>query len=361
MIKVNPSKYRQLGESNEVHFHLVTNSIYSNEFSLVQGNYESVSIHECDREDKFSEIISGLSRPAHILVISPDVLFSSPDDEVLGNDAKLIVIPCNSSSVNISDIKVGLEIMEKTDVDSQEKWANNFFEIAEKSKQVCFYDPSTKTKATFEHLSDEYEWFEQLGVIDWGSQQFCPAGEVSVLPLAHGGYSSTKRLSLNGEITLHGIPLVNSGKPSFLINDREYVYKQLEPLKTNSVIASVEDGAIRSLRCIRNKECNSILEMLEALFKVDSRYRNIWEIGFGSNTNMQTINGNKMINEVYGHKNGCVHWGLGLTPWTQYHIDIICPQTIITNEQDDILAGGEKQFSVNNMKRNKAKGCPCVE
>lgn len=361
MIKVNPSKYEQLGESNGVNFHFITNSAYSKEFNLIEGDYESATIHKCDKEGEFSDIISGLSRPAHILVISPDILFSSPDDEVLGNDAKLLVIPCNSSSINMPDIEVALAIMEKTDVATQEKWANRFFEIGEKSKQICFYNPVTKTKAIFDHLSDDYEWFEQLGILDWGSQQFCPAGEVSVLPLGHGGYSSTKRLILNGEITFHGIPLVNSGKPSFLKNDREYIYKQLEPLKTNPVVASVENGVISSLKCINDGECNSILEMLEALFKVDSRYRNIWEIGFGSNTNMQTINGNKVINEVYGHKNGCVHWGLGLTPWTQYHIDIICPQTIITNEKGDVLAGGEKPFNTNNIKRNKTQGCPCVD
>jgi len=49
------------------------------------------------------------------------------------------------------------------------------------------------------------------------------------------------------------------------------------------------------------------------------------EIGFAHNVTLQLLDGNHAMNEVYGGLNegsdGCLHWGLGLTPYTQYHLD----------------------------------------
>jgi hypothetical protein len=73
---------------------------------------------------------------------------------------------------------------------------------------------------------------------------------------------------------------------------------------------------------------------------------------------MEVILDNRTPNEVYGHKNGCIHWGLGLTPRTQYHLDIICPNTIVVNEKGTVIVGGEPQLP--SMKRKTAAGCPCI-
>jgi hypothetical protein len=131
------------------------------------------------------------------------------------------------------------------------------------------------------------------------------------------------------------------------------------------VIARVVDGVVEGLEAV-SLEARSAVDMLEKLFDVDSRYRIIWEIGFGANTKMEVIKGNRSPNESYGHRNGAIHWGLGLTPWTQYHIDIICPNTLIMTETGEILAGGEVHYTAfqcaagGTMRRSAVAGCPCI-
>lgn len=49
--------------------------------------------------------------------------------------------------------------------------------------------------------------------------------------------------------------------------------------------------------------------------------------------------GNHAMNEVYGGTKGCLHWGIGLTPFTQYHLDIISPGTTVSNDRGDPLIG----------------------
>lgn len=362
MLPIRPQAYKQFGAIPGNHFFLITNSPYRDKFVIDNDGYVSCRIEVCDASEEFPKMIGALPRPAHMLVISPDCLFSSPSESVLGAEAKLLVIPCNSTPISLDDIKYALQVMEETDVVQQQKWADNFFEIGNASEDIRFIDETTGTEAIFEHLSDDYEWFEQLGMIEWGGQQFSPAGEISVLPLVHGDYSADKRLKLHGEITWHGLPLVHSGKPSFLREDQEYIYRQLKALDISSVIAQVENGTIVHIRSWQdNAASRQVLDMLSALFKVDSRYRIIWEIGFGSNTTMHPLDGNKLLNEVYGHKNGCVHWGLGLTPWTQYHIDLVCPRLLVRNNAGKILAGGDPALAIGkSIKKITSTGCPCL-
>jgi len=82
------------------------------------------------------------------------------------------------------------------------------------------------------------------------------------------------------------------------------------------------------------------VEMLEHMFAVDSRYRIVWEIGHALNVSLDILPGNHAMNEVYGGVEGCLHWGLGLTPFTQYHLDIISPYTsVIGGATGDVLLG----------------------
>ena len=139
-------------------------------------------------------------------------------------------------------------------------------------------------------------------------------------------------------------------------------------IATFAVIATVTEGEIQDLEtsCPQAVEAS---EMLQMLFEVDSRYRVIWEIGVGANTQMEVIQANRSPNESYGHKNGAIHWGLGLTPWTQYHIDIICPNTVIVNEKGEILAGGDTCYKrgrssllreIHLKEKTGIIGCPCI-
>ena len=79
---------------------------------------------------------------------------------------------------------------------------------------------------------------------------------------------------------------------------------------------------------------------LEALFRIDSRYRKVWELGFAINTRHELLPGNTAMNETFGGTAGTLHFGLGLTPYTQYHLDIICPLTRVLSDRDEELIGG---------------------
>jgi len=355
-ITIRPHLFTNLGETHGVHFRLITNSDLVEKFRIAdEHSYISTGIVKCDHPEEFPTILADgrLPRPLHVLVITPECLFSSPDSNIIGDKCKILVMPCNSTSVGLVDIGHFLSVMEQSDVAKQKSWADRFFSSGEDSEYIDFIDDNTQTKARFSHISDQYEWFEQLGPVEWGGQQFCPAGEISVLPMFHGNYDPEKRFAINGQITLCGYPILNSGRPSFIRRDQERIYQELSGIKRQSIIATVKDGEITDLAS-DDPAAKPATDMLRAMFKVDSRYKIIWEIGFGSNTNMQIIDGNKAPNESYGHKNGCVHWGLGLTPWTQYHLDILCPNTKIVTSKGVCIAGDAK------MNRKVAEACPCL-
>ncbi len=48
-----------------------------------------------------------------------------------------------------------------------------------------------------------------------------------------------------------------------------------------------------------------------------------------------------LITVTYGATDGCLHWGLGLTPYTQYHLDIISPDTTVYTDSGNIVLGIE--------------------
>jgi hypothetical protein len=111
-------------------------------------------------------------------------------------------------------------------------------------------------------------------------------------------------------------------------------------LENEAVIATVTKGAISDLRPYR-KEGNDLAELFHAFFEVDSRYALVWEIGHALNTSLDLLPGNHAMNEVYGGTDGCLHWGIGLTPYTQYHLDIIAPYTTVYTESGEVVLGNK--------------------
>ncbi|WP_306599952.1 hypothetical protein [Geothrix sp. 21YS21S-2] len=357
MLHVRPHLYQQLGATLGVHFRLLTNPRFSASFHIEDSDrYETTGVVTFMCEDELAGLLEGevLPRPSHLLVVAPDSGFSSPAPERLGRERKLLVLPCNSSSIEEEDIQHYLGAMEATDVVAQKDWSDRFFRAGEAASYLTFTDEDARTFARFDHLNEGYEWFEQLGPLDWGGQQFCPAGEISVLPMVHGRFDPSRRLALTGELALRGLPIVNSGTLSFLREDQDRIFGELACLESSTVIATVENGGIQTLR-EGGAGSGTARAMLEALFRVDSRYRIIWEIGIGSNTTMTPLPANRTPNESYGHHQGCVHWGLGLTPWTQYHVDLLCPDTVVATDRGEHLAGGHGWMS-----RKASPGCPCV-
>lgn len=361
-IVIRPHRYQQFQHTEGCRFYLVTNPNRVNDFAIEQdGSYVSCEILVYTGGD-FVEVLQKTEEPAHILVISPDEFISSVEPHYMGR-RQLAVMAANSTPTTPEAVKHFVDTLEANDPQAQREFADKFFTILEEAQFLQIVDQRYGTSAQFNHLDDSHEWFEQGGPQESGQQQIVPSGELSVLPMVHGQFDDTRKLAINGEITFQGFPILHSGKPSFRREDQDRIYKVLSSLEEHAVIATIKDGWITKLQAT-HPSVRRVKSMLQALFTIDSRYRLIWEMGFGINTNLKLWPGNTAMNEVYGAESGAIHWGLGLTPFTQYHLDIICPSTTVFTDTDAILIGSHSQERSSGCQggtgRSTATACPCI-
>lgn len=344
-IVVRPERYRQLGAAEGATFCLITNSDLRDRIKLEHsGNYSDYQIYYNDEQDQIESLLKNeLPEHAHVLVVSPLTFFRSPDQEYIGARRKLIAMACNSTPTPITDVIHFLRMIENTRPDIQQQFVDRFFDQGPKIEQMVICDDERGTEAVFKHLRDDYEWNIQAGYLDWGEQQISPSGEVSVLPADIWEFSDTLKLAIDGEITFCGLPILHSGEVSFLRQDQQRIFDGLKSMHTSPIVAKVENGMVTALRAVEKKG-ESAVRMLETLFHVDSRYRTIWELGFAVNTTLELIWDNRAMNEVYGASSGCLHFGIGLTPYTQYHLDIICPGTTIYDEKGNVFFGADQRL-----------------
>ncbi|GJH03185.1 hypothetical protein [Paraburkholderia terrae] len=258
-ININPSRIRAFGRATETHFVVVTNRSLNETLSIEQnGGYSSYRTVLFEHGQTFADLFKDQIPPrAHVLVISPDVFFQSPPQNMLGAHRKLLAMACNSTPTDIDAIRHFLAVIENTNPEKQQEHIDRFFDLGEKADYLEFSDEKNGTLARFNHLDESYLWSEQAGTLG----------------------------------------------------------------------------------------------------DVDSRYRILWEIGFGINTESRILPGNHAMNETYGGTAGAIHFGIGLTPYTQYHLDIICPNTTVKTSHGDYLIGGKPS----SIHRARGAGCPCLE
>lgn len=358
-IFIDPSKIKTLGDPKGSHFCLVTNATMQDQIEISpNGGYLSRQKVIFEKGQSFEALLrEKIPAHAHILVISPDVFFQSPPQEAVGAGRKLMAMACNSTPTDIEAIRHFLEVIQDTDPEQQQAFADRFFRIGEKAGYLEFIDEENETHARFNHLDESYLWSEQAGVLNYGEQQLAPAGEISVLPLRIQDFDEALRLDFNGTIALHGHPILHNGTPHFSRADQKRLHGLLDTMADDAVIAEVSSGAITGLHA-RSEKSEAARSTLESMFDVDSRYRILWEIGFGVNTANRIFPGNHAMNETFGGKAGAIHFGLGLTPYTQYHLDIVCPSTVVRTDKGESLINGKKAV-INRQKTGSF--CACVE
>jgi hypothetical protein len=357
-IIVNPKKIRVLGDGDNKHFCLITNHSLVDCIQIEKtGNYLSFNKIIFEKNQNFADLLSKtIPTHSHILVISPEVFFQSPPQNLIGENRKLIALACNSTPTSIDAINHFLKVIEETDPAEQQLFANRFFEIGEKASYLEFLDEPNQTKARFNHLNESYLWSEQAGDLNYGEQQLAPAGEISVLPLNIQEFDENLRLDFNGSIALRGFPILHNGSPSFMRSDQLRLFNDLSSINSDPIIANIENGIIVEIES-KTGNSSTALSILQSMFSIDSRYRILWEIGFGINTKNHLLKGNHAMNETYGGSNGAIHFGLGLTPFTQYHLDIICPDTRVFTDTGDYFFGKP----ASKINRIKTANCPCNE
>lgn len=360
-VTISPGKIRQFGQADGDVFCLVTNPEIAGRFSIAESpGYARFEVIPFCADETFQAVLDErIPERAHVLVISPYAFFQSPKQETLGERRKLIAMACNSTPTDFDTIAHFLEVLERTDPEAQEAFANRFFELGSKAGYLVVEDPVNGTRARFDHQDESYFWSEQAGRIDYGQQQLAPPGEISVLPLRITDFDEALDLDINGTIALHGHPILHNGTPSFQRRDQARLHEALSNLSNAPIIATVEKGHIVKVEA-GGPAAAPALDVLEAMFQVDSRYRKVWEIGFAINTQHEMIEGNTAMNETFGGTNGALHFGLGLTPYTQYHLDIICPRTRVLTDTGDVLIGGLAEAPT-GMVRRRGAGCACIE
>jgi hypothetical protein len=346
-VSIRPARYRQFGPAQGCTFCLVTNAALIDQFNIEEtGDYDRFIVVPFDRGDSFEDLLDRvIPEPANVLIASPNAFFQSPAPDKIGR-RKLMMMACNSTPTSMEAVEYFLDVIERTDPEFQQDFADRFFALGEASEYLEFVDDAystyaTGSHATFQHLSDHYEWNQQAGPLEWGGQQLAPAGEISVLPVDILQFDARLRLPISGDVAFRGQPVLHSGTPSHLREDQARIHAALACVGDHAVIATVHNGVIERLRATQ-PDAEPALKMLKAMFEVDSRYRIIWEVGFGINTALTTLlPGNHAMNEVFGGSgHGALHYGLGLTPFTQYHLDIICPGTRVLGHKGQLLFGG---------------------
>ncbi|MEM8832307.1 MAG: hypothetical protein AAGE96_23650 [Cyanobacteria bacterium P01_G01_bin.19] len=324
MIDLCPESLPNFGDPQGKHFYLVTNPELALEIKLIKGGiYKSYQIVSLD--SSLEATVTKLEEDSHILVISTDQFIKAIPPKLVGK-RKVAVMAANSTPTSLAAIEFFLKAIEQTDLQGQQEYADSFFQRLEKHDRLSLFDPDTESTAFLE-LDSDAEWHEQLGILQDGQQQIVPTGEISVLPLIHGQFDSSYRLPLNGKIAIKGRPIVHSGNnPNRL--EQQSIFKQLAGLEDYPVIASIDNGYIVKLTS-SSPQAEPARKMLEHLFDLDDNYRIIWELGFGINRNLKLWSGNTAMNEVFGDRELVLHLGLGLTPATKYHIDLLCPNTTV--------------------------------
>lgn len=365
MITIEADRLGSFGDAElDSAFVLVTNKRLVGEFELVsRGKYSRTLVIPFDAEKPFPEYLgTEIPRRSHILTILPDCLLHSIPRECL-SDYKLLIMACRSGQISVDGIAHFLRCGYETDLQQQVDKAERFFAKGEASRELVLVNELHGTKCTFAHMSDAYEWHEQTYVLSWGDQQVFPAGEIAcfAVPPYIEDLDTGALVSLTGTVTLNGPLIVQSGPPSFQLKDQLRIYDELSSLRSAPIIISIHDGVIVDHRAVA-PEADSAEKMLSCLFAVDSRYRNIYEIGFSINEQIELWDGNAAMNEVWGQGGGNLHLGLGMLPHTQYHLDLFCAGTRVENEKGEFIFGPRPEgVGASTLRRRKSMACPCVQ
>ncbi|MFF7249409.1 hypothetical protein ACFZBU_36545 [Embleya sp. NPDC008237] len=355
---VRPAACPQFADPKGV-FCLVTGTESADDF-VIEGphGYDEAVVVALGPTDTLEDVLtSGTPEAADVLVVLPGAFVASPDPAVVGR-RRVAVMPCGSTPVRTEHIRYFLSVMERTDPAAQAARADRFFTALEQADTVCIVDGAQGTSCALALDDPDLEFNLQAGFLEPGEQQIVPGGEVGILPMAITGFDAARRLALDGELTLRGWPIVHAGYDPSLADEQAALFDRLLPLSRHPVVLTVTAGVITACRPGTNHPAGaSAAAALDALLAADERYRPVWELGFGINTDMDIVPANCGLNEVYGARNGVVHLGLGLTPFTRFALTFLCPGAAVVDGTGEVLLGADG--AARRIRRTRTAGCGC--
>lgn len=348
-------------ESNAIStsFSLITNEKLA---SLVNfkgtEDYKSVETRILSEEESLSDLIQKeIPEYSHILVITPDRFLVSPNSKELGS-RKMAVLPCGSSKLDLQAIQHFMKIIEQTNIDEQIEFADTFFEKVERADQLKIANSQYNCEAIFEHHDDAVIWNEQLGYLEWGDQSIIPAGEISATSGSIMDFDETERLKLTGEIVVDGISIIHSGSSIFDSANQLRLFSELSEARNHPVIIEFDSGEISDIKPSSRKGA-FVADSYQALIDSNHLYKILTEIGFGINLQHDVLWDNYGPNEVFGGSNGIFHFGVGLTPYTQFAPIFLCNGSTIIGADNDLILGLEKRKSPRKIQVNRSSSCGC--
>ena len=345
-VSICPAKLANFGEKEGCNFSVLTTPELESRIRIDDGHSPYNSHVVCSASSAAGAhncIAEQIPDWSHILVVMPGVYFKSPGPAVLGPKKKLGVLACFSTPTDIEQLNHFLKQAENTDPTSQSRYAEFFFDAGQKSEHLELVNDEYGTRAIFNHLDDSLMWHEQIGPLNWGEQQLLPSGEISVLPVDVFDQDITRALDVSGDIAIIGLPILHAGSVSFQRSDQSRIYDRLCGLRDGAIRVKCECGRITSIDALEPSARDAAL-CFNMLREIDSRYGVLLEMGFGCNFTHQLLHSNSAMNEVHGNPAGVLHLGFGLLPFTQYHLDILCPRIRLRSSLGQEILGPKAQL-----------------
>lgn len=362
-ITVRPAALTQFAPAADT-FCLVTDDDLSARFVFPDDSQQRCMIVRLGPGEDLAQVLArDIPAEADVLVICRHTFLTSPTAGQIGPGRRLAIMPCASTPVTSEHVRYFLSAAERTDPMAQEKQAASFFEHVANAEDLRIVDTEHGTVCEFDPLADDYEWNQQAGSLGRGEQQIMPSGELSVLPMEITDFSGERSLALNGVLTLRGWPIVHAGYDPALAGRQQRLYERLVPLHRHPVRLRVRDGIITGYQdSAHDGEAADIVAALDELFAAEPRYRIIWELGFGLNTEMSVVPANCGLNEPYGATNGVIHLGIGLTPYTEFALTFLCPSSTLDEGAGQTIIGGSGRTAAQRRRITPVRraGCGCT-
>lgn len=355
VFQVDPDRLPQFGAHSSA-FCLVTTADREADFKVLPAaSYCSSTVMLLHATQTLESLLAYGQVPddADVLVVCPDRFLTSPTERAIGQ-RRISVLPCGSTPTTDQRIKYFLDVLHGSDVSRQEQFCAQLADALEHTAMVHLEDVVHGTAATFQ-VSSDYEWNQQAGIIAPGEQQVAPPGEFSALPTGINTFDATRRLYLDGSLTVVGPPIVHRADRDGLLATQARLFAALDTTRTAPLRLDVEGGVITDWRAL-DRSAEPAAEGLFELFDLGEHYRIIWEFGIGCNEAIEPQPGNCGLNEMYGSEAGVLHFGLGLTPTTDYAITLSCRQTCGLDDAGRRLFGA----GTRRMNRTRSASCGCI-
>jgi hypothetical protein len=362
-IVVRPAAYDCLGPDApepDCAFYVISDRAAAEAVIEPNGAYHHCGRRVWDERAGLGEVLAGLPEPAHVLVIAPSRVIESPTEEEIGR-RKLLCVPCGSTPMPGADIAHFLGVLERTSAAVLERRASEFFDRVETAERLVIRDEEYGVEAQFDHLADGYEWNQQAGYVGWGEQQVVPGGELSVIPGSVMSLDTSQRLRITGTIALRGTPIVHAGSARYSPAEQEALYMDLLAAERHAVLIDLVEGEVDGVHDTHG-DALPAARALDGLFDADPRYRVVKELGFGLNPALELLPGNRAMNEMYGSRDGVVHLGIGLTPFTTFAPIIICPGISLLAQDGRYILGLRARVDTRpRLIRRKVPACVCLQ